>query len=138
MDYSIELRRTKVTVSEFYNYVKHRCAQRGIDPNLYDLEEFKNPTHPMDARYRVKGGIKYCIADGCHYQCSGEDAPAMAEIVRQLPYDMQTYILNFDGSIYNLICEFTFDGEGLGHGYYYQMNKDAAEISKNKDAERLK
>lgn len=58
MDYSIELLRTKVTVSGFYNYIKRRCAQRGIDPNLDDLEEFKNPTHPMDARYRVKDGIK--------------------------------------------------------------------------------
>ena len=28
---------------------------------------------------------------------------------------------------YNEICEFTFDDEKTGHGYYYQANRDAAE-----------
>ena len=48
-----------------------------------------------------------------------EDAPCKAETVRQFAYDNQTYILNFDGSCYNEICEFTFDSENRGHGYYY-------------------
>ena len=34
-------------------------------------------------------------------------------------------ILSFDGSMYNEICEFTFDDEKTGHGYYYQANRDA-------------
>ena len=29
--------------------------------------------------------------------------------------------------MYNEICEFTFDDEKTGHGYYYQANRDAAE-----------
>ena len=45
--------------------------------------------------------------------------------LQNLPYDFQTYILNHDGSMYNEICEFTFDDEKTGHGYYYQANRDS-------------
>lgn len=53
------------------------------------------------------------------------DAPCKAETCKTFPYDHQTYILNWDGSCYNEIIEFTFDDEKTGHGYYYQVNKDA-------------
>lgn len=56
---------------------------------------------------------------------SGDNAPYQAEICKTFAYDYQTYILNFDGSMYNEICEFTFDDEKTGHGYYYQANRDA-------------
>jgi len=52
-----------------------------------------------------------------------EDAPCKAETVRSFAYDFQTYVLGFDGSCYNEICEFTFDDDNRGHGYYYQVNK---------------
>lgn len=55
----------------------------------------------------------------------GTDAPCRAETCRTFAYDYQTYILNFDGSMYNEICEFTFDDGKTGHGYYYQANRDA-------------
>ena len=58
---------------------------------------------------------------------NGADAPCKSEICKSFAYDYQTYILNFDGSMYNEICEFTFDDERTGHGYYYQANRDAAE-----------
>lgn len=54
---------------------------------------------------------------------SAEDAACQAETVRQFSCDTQTYIRNFDGTFYNEICEFTFDTEKRGHGYYYQANK---------------
>lgn len=56
---------------------------------------------------------------------SAEDAPCKSETFRQFAYDYQCYVLNFDGSCYNEICEFTFDNDKTGHGYYYQANKDA-------------
>ena len=34
-----------------------------------------------------------------------------------------TIVRIFDGDCYNEICEFTFDDEKTGHGYYYQMQK---------------
>jgi len=51
------------------------------------------------------------------------DAPCKSEETRNFAYDYQTYILNFDGTLYNEICEFTFDTDNRGHGYYYQVNK---------------
>ena len=57
----------------------------------------------------------------------GTDAPCKAETCKTFAYDFQTYILNHDGSMYNAICEFTFDDEKTGHGYYYQANRDAQE-----------
>ena len=56
---------------------------------------------------------------------SADDAPCKAEIVRNFAYNTQTYILNFDGSCYNEICEFTFDDDKRGYGYYYQVNRDS-------------
>ena len=55
----------------------------------------------------------------------GSDAPCKAETCRSFPYDHKTYILNWDGSCYNEIIEFTFDDDKRGFGYYYQINKDA-------------
>lgn len=65
----------------------------------------------------------------CHYDWTenGADAPCKSEICKSFAYDMQTFILYWDGSMYNEICEFTFDDEKTGHGYYYQANRDAAE-----------
>jgi hypothetical protein len=53
----------------------------------------------------------------------GADAPAQAETTRTFAYDYQVYILNHDGTCYNEICEFTFDSENRGYGYYFQLNK---------------
>lgn len=55
---------------------------------------------------------------------SAEDAPCIAETIRQFACDSQTYILNHDNSMYNEICEFTFWDDKTGTGYYYQVNKD--------------
>ena len=53
----------------------------------------------------------------------GSDAPCEAQTDRSFAYDYQTYALFFDGTCYNEICEFTFDDDGRGHGYYYQFNR---------------
>ena len=55
----------------------------------------------------------------------GADTPCQAEICKTIPYDFQFYVLNHDGSMYNEICEFTFDDEKTGYGYYYQANSDS-------------
>ena len=53
-----------------------------------------------------------------------DDAPCKAETVRSFAYDHQTYVLYFDGTCYNEICEFSFNDEKRGFGYYYQINAD--------------
>lgn len=53
----------------------------------------------------------------------GEDAPCKAETIRMFAHDFQTYVLNFDGTCFNEICEFEFDEGNRGHGYYYRLER---------------
>ena len=46
---------------------------------------------------------------------------ASLKSVNPLRMICRLYILNWDGSMYNEICEFTFDDEKTGHGYYYRQ-----------------
>lgn len=78
-----------------------------------------------DGPVEVINGKKVCYAGNYRYIEPAESAPCEAEVCRDLPYDCQTFVRGFDGACYNEICEFTFDDEKTGHGYYYQMNKDA-------------
>ncbi len=126
MNYSIELSRSNVTPAKFFAEIRFACKQKGIDFSL-ELDQFAAPIQPSNWRYFVKDGKKVCYDGDWRYELPAEDAPCQAETCRDLPYDCQTYILNFDGSCYNEICEFTFDDEKRGHGYYYQMNRDADE-----------
>ena len=54
------------------------------------------------------------------WDANGE--PCKAETINQFPYELQTYVLNWDGTCFNECCEFTFDDDKRGHGYYYQAN----------------
>ena len=101
--------------------------------------EYRTSTHLRRklASYETqKGFVHYYYTDEleeyqktelCHYDWTepGANAPCRAETCKTFAYDYQTYILNFDGSMFNEICEFTFDDEKTGHGYYYQTNRDS-------------
>lgn len=123
MTYAIELIRNNVTPAKFFAEIRFACKRKGIDFGL-DLEQFVNPIQPGNYRYDVINSEKVCYSGNYRYTESAESAPCKAEICRDLPYDCQTYICNYDGTYYNEICEFTFDDEKTGHGYYYQANKD--------------
>lgn len=124
MNYHIELTRHNVTPARFFAYIRRACKAKGID-FCDDRDQFENPTRPGDSRYHVVDGQKICDCDGYRSVYPAEDAACKSEICRNLPYDCQVYILNWDGSCYNEIIEFTFDDDKTGHGYYYQANKDA-------------
>lgn len=123
-NYNIELQRSNVTVAEFLYYVKTMCIKKGIYFNI-ERDYFEKPYGPSDSRYYVIGDKKVCYFNGQKQEWAAEDAACKSEICRNLPYDCQTYILNFDGSFYNEICEFQFHDDNRGYGYYYQANKDA-------------
>ena len=117
---SIELTRHNVTPAAFLAYVRTMIRRNdfsGIDPCDIDLDYFRNGNDQnFDNNHR-------CNPNG----------PVMREKSVSRPYEMQTYILDWDGSVYNLICEFTFDSEKTGHGYFYYLSswyedteKDAA------------
>lgn len=123
MTYEIELTRNNVTPAKFFAEIRFACKKKGIDFGL-ELDYFTNPTQPCDCRYTVIGDKKISYSGNYRYEDSAEEAPCKSEVCRDLPFDYQTFVLNFDGSCFNEICEFTFDTEKTGHGYYYQMNRD--------------
>jgi hypothetical protein len=145
MNISLEIERNGVTVAEFLGYIKRRCAEKGVDWIDIDRDLFENSNQNLGRSYYVKDGIKHATVTrkcrnektgGIYYDCvstdwPGEDAAAAAETSREFPLEWQTYVLNFDGSAYNEICEFTFDDDKRrrGHGYFYLLNKDAEAVA---------
>lgn len=126
MNYSIELSRSNVTPAKFFAEIRFACKKKGIDFGL-ELDQFVAPSQRYNSQYFVKDGKKISYCDGYRHEENAEDVPCQSEICRGLPYDYQAFVLNWDSSCFNEICEFTFDDEKTGHGYYYQMNRDADE-----------
>lgn len=116
----IELTRNNVTPAAFLAYVRNYVDKKGgkmIRSDL-DLNYFKSG-NDLNFDYR-----------------NDPEKPCKAEKSVSRPYEMQTYIQNWDGSIYNEICEFTFDDEKTGHGYYYLINTEAdVETEENTEKE---
>jgi prophage antirepressor-like protein len=144
MNITIEIERNNVTVAEFLAYIKRRTTQKGI-PIGINRDEFSDPRQNICRSYHIKDGIKYntvirkcqderpgwkdyafMLPDECREtESDGSDAPCVAEISREFPYEWQTYALGFAGGEYNEICEFTFTDEKRGRGYFFLFNKDA-------------
>lgn len=123
-NYEIEVTRTNVTPAQFLSAVRAACKAKGIEFGI-ETEDFKNPRQLNDIHYTVIDGKKHVTDAGRSYEWDGSDAACKAETCRTLPLDHQTYVLNWDGSMYNEICEFTHDDDKKGTGYYYQANRDA-------------
>jgi len=123
MKNDLEITRNNTTPQAFLTAVKKRCGLSGMACGI-DLDVFENPAINCDDTYFVRDGKKYSRygAGEATREYNGTDAPALAETFRIKPYDYQCYIKNHDGSGFNEICEFTFDDEKRGHGYYYQEN----------------
>lgn len=124
MNYEIEITRNNVTPAKFFAEIRFACKKKGIGFGM-ELKQFANPIQPGNSSYVVKDGKKIYYAGDYRYEGSIEDTPCASEVCRDLPYDCQTFVRNFDGSCFNEICEFVFDDEKTGHGYYYQMSKEA-------------
>ena len=121
----IELQRHNVTLSQFFNYIKTECKKKGLDFSLErDKDVFVNPPSPINSHYYIKDDKKIYIIDGYKTEHPASEASCKSEIYRVKPLDYQSYQLNFDGSCFNEICEFTYDDEKTGHGYYYQVYKE--------------
>lgn len=123
MNYQIEIQRHGVTLSAFLNYCKASCQKKDI-PFEISKDEFSNPPQSIETHYFIKDGKKICFNNDYRSEWPADEAPCQSEIFRQKPLDYQVYMLNFDGSCYNEICEFSYDDEKTGHGYYFQLNKE--------------
>ena len=102
-NYTIEIQRRNVTPAQFLAYVRRRLKATGGDAfcGCLDLDYFAAGSEP---NYDTERDGTHCIS-------------------RSKPYTMQTYILQ-DGRLYNEICEFEFDDEKTGYGYYYLMDAE--------------
>lgn len=112
-DFEIEIQRSNITPAQFLAYVRSRVDAKGGHwyRSDLDLAWFKNADERWNSEYSF--GLP-------------GDRGAASELSRDKAYDKQTYVMNFDGSVYNEIVEFDFDDEKTGHGYYYLLNKSAA------------
>ena len=102
----IELTRHDVTPAQFLAYVRSQLNKKGIRDLASDL----------DLRYWAAGcDIEYDYHDDPSKPCKAERGISK-------PYEMQTYVMNWDGTSYNEICEFQFHDENKGFGYYFLRN----------------
>ena len=103
-NYTIEIQRRNVTPAQFLAYVRRRLKATGGDAfcGCLDLDYFAAGSEP---NYDTERDGTHCIS-------------------HSKPYSMQTYIRQ-DGRLYNEICEFEFDDEKTGYGYYYLIDAEA-------------
>lgn len=105
----LELSRRNVTPAQFLAYVRQQIKKHGLK-NIsacdIDLDYFRAGTD-MNFNY---------------YNDPVNHPAAKAETSISKPYEMQTYVLNWDGTVFNHIMEFTFDDDKTGYGYFYFVN----------------
>ena len=109
MTEELELIRRNVTPAQFCASVRYQIKQhklKGIDPLDIDLN------------YWAAGNDLNFHIDNCN----NHEAACECECSISKPYEMQTYIRNWDGTVFNQIMEFSFDTEKTGTGYFYFRN----------------
>lgn len=102
----VEIERNDVTPAQFLAYVRNQLKKK----NMQDLSS------DLDLDYFRRGND----LNFDYHNIPGKPCKAERSVSR--PYEMQTYFLGWDGSMYNEICEFTFHNEKTGFGYYYLAN----------------
>ncbi len=107
MKFEFEALRHNVTPAQFLSYVKRRVDEKGGYGIRGDLD--------LDY-WRAGNDLNFNIT---HKE---EPLAGVHEVSVSKPYQMQTYIRNPDGTVYNEICEFDFWDEKTGTGYYYLLN----------------
>ena len=117
-DFEIEIMRHNVTPAQFLAYVRQRVDAKGGRWFRGDL----------DLRWFKASGWGY----GYEWGVPGDKGCASEKGVDK-PYEKQTYIRYFDGSVYNEIVEFQFDDEKRGTGYYFITNTHAESEDKNQN-----
>ena len=109
----VEFLRTNVTVRQFLAYVRAQLQKRGLVDWIgsLDYEDFV-ADNGVDGKtdHKAKNDEVYTLY-GIEY-----------ELVRDLPYNKQTFEKKANGKVYNEIVEFIFDSENTGRGYYYLVD----------------
>lgn len=110
--FQIEITRHNVTPAQFLSYVRRMVDKKGGEMVRSDLS------------------LDYFAAGNDLNFDVRHDEPELAGLYERSvskPYEMQTYLRYPNGTVYNEICEFTFDDEKTGYGYYYLVNVETVE-----------
>jgi hypothetical protein len=108
MKETVELTRHGTTPAKFLAYVRRVIREKGFKGIC---------AGDINLRYWAAGNdIEFDYHDE-------PDRPCKAERSISKPYQMQTYVLNWDGTVYNMILEFDFWDEKTGLGYFYFLNE---------------
>lgn len=100
----LELTRHGCTPAQFAAYVRQMLKKHGIDYVEIDFDYWKR-------------------GNDINFDYSNDPSrPCKAERSVSKPYQMQTYIRNWNGSTYNMIMEFDFWDDKTGTGYFYFLN----------------
>lgn len=108
--FEIELSRSNVTPAQFLAYVRHMTDKKGGRYIRSDLDL---------AYFKAGNDLNF---DFTHEDPEVPELLGLHEKSVSRPYEMQTYLRYPSGAVYNEICEFEFDDEKTGHGYYYLVN----------------
>lgn len=124
----IELQRNHVTPAQFLAYVRAQCRKNGCETAI-TLEDFRDDKNPTMRSLRIVGTDEIFCGSSESGNIVRSVSPAVIplepyefteEIFISEPYHSHIYFQRVDGVGYNEICEFSFDDEYFGHGYYYQ------------------
>lgn len=110
--FEIEMTRRNVTPAQFLTYVRNRVDAKGgrMFRSDLDLDYFKAGN---DLNFNIK-----------HDDPTIPETYGLHEKSVSRPYEMQTFMSYPNGNRYNEICEFEFDDDRTGHGYYYLLNAE--------------
>lgn len=100
----LELTRRGCTPAQFAAYVRQMLKKHGIDYVEISFDYWKRG-----------GDLEFDYSNDPNRPCQSERSVSK-------PYQMQTYIRNWDGTTYNLIMEFDHYDERTGTGYFYFLN----------------
>lgn len=114
----LEITRRNITPAQFLAYVRSQIRKRGFESIKAEDIELDYWKAGNDLNFDIKG------TDPARDACKHERSISK-------PYEMQTYILNWDGTVYNLICEFNFWDEKTGTGYFYFINTEKTPEDEN-------
>jgi len=99
----IEISRGNTTPAQFLCQVRYQIRKKGLECYASDLNlNYFAAGNDLNFEYH-----------------NNPEKPCKAEKSVSKPYQMQTYIRNWDGTLYNEIVEFDFWDENTGTGYYY-------------------
>lgn len=118
----LELTRHDVTPGQFLSYVRAMIKNHGLTAISAGDIDMKYWAAGSDRNFDITGHDK-------------EKDPCAAERSISKPYQMQTYIKNWDGTVYNLILEFDFWDDKKGFGYFYFLNTWQEETEKQEETD---